>query len=586
MQLQPAASTSLHSVLSGLPFPADDHPQYMCLPGRAGGQILHGGTGSTDQLVLLGSTDPALGRVMVNSPLEVGDVKAGDSVAIRYRPTFATNGGYVGGCLTSSPTVTIDNGLFIWGLFAETAIYKQAAAPGFAAYTLLNCLPLIKNEGNFNLTQALVINVGVCHERNTSGTSTTPSTVGMNFSPLTRARAFGAVMTRTVGMTAIRCAPTFSTVIGSTVNMGTVIGLQCNGPAPGLFQTSSGIETLTAYYGLDYANITMASSGDKVVVRSAMTKAANRWFLQNNGGASSDLGTGHLLNCGVLQCLGNTILCSLSLGANAGDVIIYWNGTREVHNPLVGDDLEMLYAVGAHTLQSANFGTASEYRMGFDRFALGQIGAVGNQFTVLVAPAGRLAMLAADWTDVLLTDAGNFDVNGFAVPNASRLSLNAITLAALGSGSLADLATLRIGGMTTAVIGVDATSAMHVTGRTVLQGSLNLAPTSPGQLTADVNDYAGHLAGNSQRALLRLSSDASRTITGFDKTISRKNDTIWLTNVGSFDVVLAHENAGSVATNRIISPTTANLALGPDESAMLWYDGTTTRWRILYHTGA
>lgn len=99
------------------------------------------------------------------------------------------------------------------------------------------------------------------------------------------------------------------------------------------------------------------------------------------------------------------------------------------------------------------------------------------------------------------------------------------------------------------------------------------------QITANQNDYR-LLAGEFHR----LSTDASRTLTGLANVAPGRPVTI--TNVGGFDLVLAHQNAGSAAPNRIISPTAANYTLGPNESAILRYDGSSQRWRIVAGTGA
>lgn len=583
-----AGGISDHNSLQNLTV-GDPHTQYLLLAGRAGGQIANGGTASADELVLFGSTNAALGRIRIRSPLEVGlnagvGVEAGDQTAIRYRPTFTTGAAYIGGFIDSRADITYNNAVFVWGLLTEASVYRAAVAPGFAAFTLLNALATITNSGNFDLVQALVLNVGVKHQRSTSGTSTASQTIGVSFAASLQASVAGAVMTRTNAI-GINMAPTWNTNHATaTVNLGTITGLRCVAPAQALFGQSLGTENLTAYYGVDFTNITFTTSGDKVVVRSAMTDATDRFFLQNNGGARSDFGGGLLLDCGFIQCLADNI--GLSLGAAGGDVIINWNGSALEYDPAVGEDLRWSFAVGSHTLQSASFGTSSELRMGFDRFAFGQTGAVGNQVGIFVAPA-RATTVNGEWTDFLLTQAGNITIN-HTMGAVYAWTLNSVSLTA-GTGSITgEVGTLNIGGMTTSGLGSALTSAFKVTGRSVLRGSVNLAPITASDLTADVNDYQGHGTGNSQRALLRVSTDdlGARVITGFDVAVSRVNDTIWVVNVGTVDnISLAHQNASSSAANRIISPTGANLVLGPNEGAMIWYDDTDSRWRILYHTG-
>lgn len=98
------------------------------------------------------------------------------------------------------------------------------------------------------------------------------------------------------------------------------------------------------------------------------------------------------------------------------------------------------------------------------------------------------------------------------------------------------------------------------------------------QVTADQNNYP-----LVEAELVRLSTDASRTFTGF--TPPRRGRFILL-NVGAQDVVLAHQSASSTAENRIITPNAASYTLNANESAEIIYDFTTSRWRILSGTGA
>jgi len=109
-----------------------------------------------------------------------------------------------------------------------------------------------------------------------------------------------------------------------------------------------------------------------------------------------------------------------------------------------------------------------------------------------------------------------------------------------------------------------------------------LPPDSPAQLTGDQNDYA-----LGTRVWQRLSSDASRTITGFVAPATGAiEEPRLLTNVGSNDIILANENAGSSADNRIITGQAANVTLRSDvagSAGSIWmlYDDLTARWRLL-----
>ena len=104
-------------------------------------------------------------------------------------------------------------------------------------------------------------------------------------------------------------------------------------------------------------------------------------------------------------------------------------------------------------------------------------------------------------------------------------------------------------------------------------GGFNLKEVTLAQITANQNDYELGIG-----SMFRLSSDASRTITGLQGGTAGEG--IVLINVGSFDIVLANQSASSGSINRIITGTGANLTIGTGESAMLFYDNTTERWRV------
>ena len=95
---------------------------------------------------------------------------------------------------------------------------------------------------------------------------------------------------------------------------------------------------------------------------------------------------------------------------------------------------------------------------------------------------------------------------------------------------------------------------------------------SPAQITSNQNDYD---VGDT--AFARLNTDASRNITGLDKGTDGRRLTI--SNVGSFNIVLKHQDAGSLAANRIIVSDGNDITLSPEDNLFLRYDSTTARWR-------
>lgn len=98
---------------------------------------------------------------------------------------------------------------------------------------------------------------------------------------------------------------------------------------------------------------------------------------------------------------------------------------------------------------------------------------------------------------------------------------------------------------------------------------------SPTQITANANDYAP--TGISGASSVRLNSDIARTITGLTTGTAGRRMT--LHNIGTALIILAAENASSLAANRFNLPSNYNLM--PGLSAEFEYDGTISRWRMV-----
>lgn len=98
---------------------------------------------------------------------------------------------------------------------------------------------------------------------------------------------------------------------------------------------------------------------------------------------------------------------------------------------------------------------------------------------------------------------------------------------------------------------------------------------SPAQITGNQNDYNPTDFHNF--ANVRLSSDASRDITGFGAPVAGEFKVVH--NVGSFDIVFKNSDAGSAAANRFA--LNADFTLKADQSTIFWYDPTSSRWRAI-----
>ena len=129
-------------------------------------------------------------------------------------------------------------------------------------------------------------------------------------------------------------------------------------------------------------------------------------------------------------------------------------------------------------------------------------------------------------------------------------------------------------------------------GHALLSSGSSAAPTwqpvqgfttlTPAQITATQNDYSP--ADLATAGFLRVSSDASRNVTGL--ATGAEGRWLIITNVGSFPIVLQHENTGSSAANRFLFDDGADLVLGTEESQFLRYDPTSARWRTLKDAGS
>lgn len=109
-----------------------------------------------------------------------------------------------------------------------------------------------------------------------------------------------------------------------------------------------------------------------------------------------------------------------------------------------------------------------------------------------------------------------------------------------------------------------------------LQALLVGSTISPAQLTANTDNW--NPTGLSTAGVIRVSTDASRTLTGI--VAPSRVKALILANVGGQDLVLKH-NATSTAANRLYCPNDADYTLRKDSAVGLLYDTTSSRWRVI-----
>jgi hypothetical protein len=97
-------------------------------------------------------------------------------------------------------------------------------------------------------------------------------------------------------------------------------------------------------------------------------------------------------------------------------------------------------------------------------------------------------------------------------------------------------------------------------------------------ITNDQHNYNFGSAANQEYSAIRISSSANWMITGFTGGIHGLVRELY--NVGSFDIILAHQHSGSLASNRLINVTGTNLTVVPGGKAKAIYDAVSGGWRV------
>ncbi len=159
----------------------------------------------------------------------------------------------------------------------------------------------------------------------------------------------------------------------------------------------------------------------------------------------------------------------------------------------------------------------------------------------------------------------------FQLANSGTIFTRSGATAGFLIGALAGQIRFLVGG--TGVIADEERMSIDATEGVAMTHRFSTEPFTPSQITANQDDY-----DPGDTAFVRLSTDASRDITG----VTGGTDGRLLTaiNVGSFDVVLKHQDVLSTAANRFLNNTGADITLGPNAGADMHYDAADSRWRV------
>jgi hypothetical protein len=233
------------------------------------------------------------------------------------------------------------------------------------------------------------------------------------------------------------------------------------------------------------------------------------------------------------------------------------------------------------TLTVADDGTNDEVDVTVAATALGL--SDGDKGDVTVSGTGTVwtvdANIAKAWTGV-----HSFTSSTFTVATSGITAITAsddINLTALDNCTLDISNTLTLDGSA----GVTLTSANRVLADAAFEIAKPLRLTgviSPTITTTPQNNWSP--TGLSTANVIRItSSGVNANITGI---AAQSSGTILIIiNVGANPITLANEDGSSTAANRVVHTMDAP-ELGQNEIFVLWYDGTTARWRVIAVAGS
>lgn len=191
---------------------------------------------------------------------------------------------------------------------------------------------------------------------------------------------------------------------------------------------------------------------------------------------------------------------------------------------------------------------------------VGIVNSVAGRTGAVVLTAADVSGLATIATSGSATDLATGTVNPSRLPAATTLAAGAVTV---GAGL----------SVSSGTVSANVTSVASRTGAITLDHrDVGNLPATLNQFTADQNDLDLGTGG-----IVRISSNAARNITGF--VAGSAGDARLISNVGTFAITLKHQSTSSAAANRIICVSSADVTIEPNGSAVVYYDGTDSRWR-------
>lgn len=182
----------------------------------------------------------------------------------------------------------------------------------------------------------------------------------------------------------------------------------------------------------------------------------------------------------------------------------------------------------------------------------------GTDFYSITAANAAFQPIDSDLTSW----AGVTRASGFDAFTATPSSANLLALLTDKTGT-----GVNVFGTAPTISGALLTGTADVQQALLLSGAI-----SPAQITGDQNDYAP--TGFSTCGVVRLSTDASRTLTGLAGGAGGR--VVIIHNVGTNDIVFANQSASSSAVNRF--KFGADLTIPANGGLLLRYDATESFW--------
>lgn len=163
------------------------------------------------------------------------------------------------------------------------------------------------------------------------------------------------------------------------------------------------------------------------------------------------------------------------------------------------------------------------------------------------------------------SSSGGFGFRSYAIKGGSTAEFNVDGVAF--QTSTADTTSFLI----SVYLGSTDSTPVTIRGPLVVTGSV-----SPSSLSATTNNWT---PATPLPNVIRVTSSTAVSITGLTAPTTERR--ITLCNIGANNITLAHDSASSTAANRFYCPGSTTATLTANSSVDLWYDVTSSRWRVI-----